>query len=925
MNKENLSLATNEEKNEEGMETEIPSQEAKSKSFDQAKVDIAKDRGFFERVKTGFKSKPLETQIAKTTLSTVASIAGVKSFYDVPEYFRERFKVRGLFGKGKGMAGSVEDLLAANRQRREKASGSEITSDIEPGQIENKEIEKSTEVKDAIADLNKRLALTREGTVKGSEQRKLLAKLLRENRIHEKHNQTERQQEMTNILDQYTTTKVTGIQAARESLNTFFVASGAYGLRGISYGILDGVERYQRLNKEAKNKGESVDFLKNVVLDSFKETWDEIRLKDESGKKSFKQKGLSAVKAWGKIARYAGMGVMAQWHPETAGNSIDKALAALQGKVSFSDVAQNYKGNIERLYQFYSKTAAKGANILFTAGNREAETAEEMPSGRAKTGLQVEELKKGRLGIKDKPLISHEKSPKDGLYDSHSGKTKLNINEVTQPERSKAEIKVEEFELGKIKKGQGIEHALIRQLIVKKQEYGYVGDVNNKAQITKWAETQAHKIAIKMGYVDTETGREVRVRPIDKAAYILENKDGNISIKEYLLNKKTGKFDQVDITEAGKGEEMAFQEKPDEHEYIHTPDKKGIKTDYELKYKPEKFEYKLEPDGSIKAGVQSDEVADDSVKPPAEEIPEVERPKGDPLPVSFEEMEKMGLDDKQIYDLTSAAKNTGKYFVSGTDFEDYSNKLRDAAHQDNDVTDETGRVINNEQEIIKSVPTAESLSGRLDKMIADTMSMKFTDYDKVKSLNLNDFIGSKKGSWLDHNELKPIRKIINEYLKLNDNKVDPEHLKGTVGKFLKDIIRIDIGAKEDKIAQASEAFMPSEDSLKEIVSQATPQEAAELAKDIAPERIEWLDKILESKLSDKVGILAQGVKDGKLTAEDFSKYYSGKIGSKGVSDEILNNIKNNFKAINQGGSTREKADALRALKALIHRIESKAE
>ena len=56
---------------------------------------------------------------------------------------------------------------------------------------------------------------------------------------------------MKSALDDYTETKVNGIQASREALNTVFVASGAYGLRGLSYGVLAGVERRQRLSKEA--------------------------------------------------------------------------------------------------------------------------------------------------------------------------------------------------------------------------------------------------------------------------------------------------------------------------------------------------------------------------------------------------------------------------------------------------------------------------------------------------------------------------------------------------------------------------------------------------------------------------------------------------------------------------------------------------
>jgi len=310
-----------------------------------------------ERLKKG----GMAWQIGKTMLSTVGSIAGVKSFYDVPEYFRERFNVRGMFGKGKGVEGSIEELLSASQQAREGFGEPEEKTEHNeprPARIATQSVAGGPETRKAIEDLNKRLKLTKEGSQKGSEQRKLIAKLLMENRQKEKWSKEERSGEITKILDEYTTTKITGVQAAREALNSFFVASGAYGLRGISYGLMDGVERASRLKKEAKKQGEKARLFRDVIAGGIKDTF--LGAFGKGKEKTKKEKALSVVKSWGRIVRYLGIAAMVEWHPETAGNAIDKAIDAFEGKVSFGDVAENFKGNIERLAGFYGGLIKKG-------------------------------------------------------------------------------------------------------------------------------------------------------------------------------------------------------------------------------------------------------------------------------------------------------------------------------------------------------------------------------------------------------------------------------------------------------------------------------------------------------------------------------------------------------------------------------------
>lgn len=394
MNDENLPIPYNEhlpvpvDKQELAKTEQDSSEPIKEKSkWEKVKSFVSnkeEQKQAWEKVKSFVSNEEVQKQAAKTTLGTVASIAGVKSVYDVPAYFKQRFMVhgvlggKGVLGVGKGLEGSVEDILKVSSENRESAKKEktpllsyEMSSAIEAIPKDNQEVAmvadespKSSEkdfkdyeelnIKKAFDDLKNRLALTEEGMQKGSEQRKLIAKLLRENREKEINSHEERSAIITEVLDDYTTTKVTGMKAARESLNSFCVYSGAFILRGVTYGIMDGLERYQKLSREERNKMKVEgavkknfkEIFKDTVVGGVKETLKEAvgKGKDEGGVK----KSLKAVSAWGKIARYAGMGVMAGFNSGGFSHDIDKALNTLEGKQSLGDVKDNFLANLDR-------------------------------------------------------------------------------------------------------------------------------------------------------------------------------------------------------------------------------------------------------------------------------------------------------------------------------------------------------------------------------------------------------------------------------------------------------------------------------------------------------------------------------------------------------------------------------------------------
>ena len=358
---------------------------------------VEKKKNFWEKTKEILSNREIQKQFGKTSISTIASITGVKSLYDVPEYFRERFKVRRILGQGKGLEGSMEELMAASqegKERREKPAA-------------EKEEGEHFEVREAIEDLNSRLKLTKEGSQKGSEQRNLIAKMLWENRHKETALKEERHEEITKILDDYTTTKVTGIQATRESLNTLFVASGTYGLRGLSYGALALIEREQRIEKEMKKegkKGEKIEKLKRIFVDGVKET---ALGAVGVGKGTKKEKILRGIKSWGTLLRFAGITSTMTFSPESY--NIDKVLDTLEGKTSWSEIGNNFYDNFERVIETpgkLKKLAGFGASeaeaepLPFSAEGKIAEAVEKAKGIQGlkqmvadKFGLNIEDLK----------------------------------------------------------------------------------------------------------------------------------------------------------------------------------------------------------------------------------------------------------------------------------------------------------------------------------------------------------------------------------------------------------------------------------------------------------------------------------------------------------------------------------------------------
>jgi len=135
-------------------------------------------------------------------------------------------------------------------------------------------------------------------------------------------------------------------------------------------------------------------------------------------------------------------------------------------------------------------------------------------------------------------------------------------------------------------------------------------------------------------------------------------------------------------------------------------------------------------------------------------------------------------------------------------------------------------------------------------------------------------------------------------------------------------------AVEDRllsIATQLEEKIPSERKIISGVEQAkTHFETSSLKPEIpglSSETRNYLETLIaeEKDISEKVSELLERVRSGKLTVEEFSRYYAFKLGVREFSPEMISNLNNNFEMAVRG-TGEEKLRALRALEIILIRL-----
>lgn len=111
-----------------------------------------------------------------------------------------------------------------------------------------------------------------------------------------------------------------------------------------------------------------------------------------------------------------------------------------------------------------------------------------------------------------------------------------------------------------IHKGEGIENAFIRQ-IEHSEELQKAFHWDGKENLHHFAQHEAHALAIKEGYVDTN-GNEIRVNVADKVAYEIKIENGHATVFEKSLDGK--------LTDTAHHEGDSFEKNTEKYEYKTT-------------------------------------------------------------------------------------------------------------------------------------------------------------------------------------------------------------------------------------------------------------------------------------------------------------------------------------------------------------------
>jgi|GEM_PF-2402145 len=290
-------------------------------------------------------SKSELLEVSKPWLQMAARTAGVKSLYDVPEYFRERLELRGVkIGQktfGKGLGGATEELLdKSNASTKPSGLGTSrkelykellhlekqnLTNSPEYKNLEAQiESTRPSEVRDAIKVVNKKLSLTKEGEQKNSEARKEMSRILRENRNKEKADRQGVGAQVTTLLNDYTTQKVDGITAAKEALRTALAVGGVNGVMTIANLGFDAATLLRDSAQSARRSGE--EFNSKVVAKKMglevKNTWQKITGKGDGGEGLLNRS--SAVAKVSQLAAKFGIG--GEVSLGTVGGSVETLL-----------------------------------------------------------------------------------------------------------------------------------------------------------------------------------------------------------------------------------------------------------------------------------------------------------------------------------------------------------------------------------------------------------------------------------------------------------------------------------------------------------------------------------------------------------------------------------------------------------------------
>ncbi len=290
----------------------------------------------------------------------------------------------------------------------------------------------------------------------------------------------------------------------------------------------------------------------------------------------------------------------------------------------------------------------------------------------------------------------------------------------------KISITPEMIDRATVGKGEGITHAIQRQLEVNPKEWGYEGDPSDASAVHAWSGKEAYNIAVDNEYINPAEGTEVRVLDLgpegeegNPAYVITHDSNGEVSVREFIDGKPSGGNIPLERT----------------YEYTHDVSSdvssESVDTDgttYNLKdYSSEDVSDKFVIDGKdnieeVRAGTVYGHQSDPSI-PILNNEPEI-AVEASPI---LEHEQMMTLFEKTANDLERNAKSFSSLSLTEQENVLYSQGIRDVVVQ---------------YENLKNIPASE-FSAEDAKTLA-RLNTNFFELEQTFNANETQFIDSVK-------------------------------------------------------------------------------------------------------------------------------------------------------------------------------------
>ncbi len=500
--------------------------------------------------------KPLESNtkqvtktIGKSVIGAAASLVGIKSLVDLPRWFAQKYYTKKEHARIQS-ALNIEPATEVD----------EATVYLTPLQVKKNRLEQALNESKYIAPAKKAELLQKlHDTIETYE-----ATLIEDEKL--------RNEKIAKLLDETIQTRVKGTTALKETLNTALIATGLSTLRGLGYGAVALYERGVKVKAEKETGERTESFVKELVINGFKETWEKLRLKKGETKI---QKAVNFGQALGTVMRFGGFAGLAIGEMSGEGGpsaAINKALEAFEQKGALQASADNYVEQFEKVKNIATLGLLKEDEVPEQAAPETVEqegstpaasteaAAAETPQAAAENVAPVIEpeavTSTDAVATDAEPVAVTEPEPVTPTAEAVEPEPVTQIvfeepdvikatDEVpadTQTEVASANtnetISQEELATGAVHKGDGVIRIIQRQLKANPEKYGYTGDPEDKKALAKWVRKTAFAATKKAGFVNQDGWLGIRGKAIDKLSIGLTNKNGELKFDFY--DAKTG-------------------------------------------------------------------------------------------------------------------------------------------------------------------------------------------------------------------------------------------------------------------------------------------------------------------------------------------------------------------------------------------------